>query len=107
MVREISEVPAQCEVGGANLELCGDAKDWDGKLRDMAHEIRCRVREVEGGPAPGAVPVPDEEDVPLGQDIRDSDRIARRLADHHPDPEGASDLPAARRVHRRRAEGRS
>jgi hypothetical protein len=96
-VREISEVPDQCEVQGANLELCGDAKDWDGKLRDLAHEIRCRVREVEGGAAPKPGPAADH-DIPLGQDIRDSDRIARRMADHHPDPR-------ARRIYRQLVEG--
>jgi hypothetical protein len=97
-VREISEVPDQCEVGGANLELCGDAKDWEGRLRELAHEIRCRVREVEGGPGTTPTPAGDDEDIPLGQDIRDSERIARRMADHHPDPR-------ARRIYRQLVEG--
>jgi hypothetical protein len=105
-VHEISEVPDLCKVSGANLELCGDAKDWEGRLRDLAYEIRSRVREVESGPEPE--PVPDREptptrdpvpvlDRPLGQDLRDADRIARRLADHHPDPE-------ARRLYRQLVE---
>jgi hypothetical protein len=83
-VKEISEVPDQCEVGEENLDLCREARDWEGRLGDLAHEIPCRVREVEGKPAL-------ETDRPLTADIREADRIAdriaRRLADHHPDPE--------------------
>lgn len=83
-LREISEVPDQCEFSGENLELSRDARDWEGRLSDVAHEIRYRVREVEGKSAL-------DSDRPLAADIREADRIAdriaRRLADHHPDPE--------------------
>lgn len=89
-VKEISEVPDQCKVGEENLDLCREAMDWDGRLADLAHEIRCRVREAEGKPAP-------DTDRPLAADIREADRIARRLADHHPDPE-------ARRLYRQLVE---
>lgn len=106
-VREISEVPDQCEVGGANLELCGDAKDWEGRLRDLAHEIRRRVREVEGGPGAKPTPAADDEDVPLGQDIRDPDRIARRMADHHPDPRAGRIYRQLVQRAKERQEGRS
>lgn len=109
-LREISEVPDQGAVGEENLDLCREARDWEGRLGDLAHEIRCRVREVEGGPAPESTPAPDRwpvSECPLGDDVRDSDRLARRLADHHPDPQ-------ARRLYRQlvervesKAEGRS
>jgi hypothetical protein len=86
-LREISEAPAEVGVGPEDRELCGEAEDWEGRLADLAHEIRCRVREVEGGTGTTPAVVSDDDDVPLSQEIRDSRRIARRLADHHPDPE--------------------
>ena len=89
-LREISEVPEQCEVGEENLDLCREARDWEGRLGDLAHEIRCRVREVEGEPEP-------ESDRPLGEDVREAERIAKRLADYHPDPR-------ARRIYRQLVE---
>jgi hypothetical protein len=83
-LREISEVPDHLVRGPENPDLCREARDWEGRLGDLAHEIRCRVREVEGKPAP-------DTDRPLAADIREADRIAdriaRRLTDHHPDPE--------------------
>lgn len=55
-----------------------------GRLTDLAREIRCRLREVAGKPAL-------DTDRPLAADIREAgriaDRVARRLAEHHPDPE--------------------
>jgi hypothetical protein len=75
-------------VGEENLDLCREARDWEGRLGDLAHEIRCRVREVEGEP---------ESDRPLGEDVREAERIAKRLADHHPDPR-------ARRIYRQLVE---
>ena len=96
-LRDISEAPADGGVGPEDLELCEEAKDWEGRLGDLAHEIRCRVREVEGGPGTTPTPAADNDDVPLGQDIRESDRIARRMADHHPDPR-------ARRIYRQLVE---
>jgi hypothetical protein len=86
-LQEISEVPDHLVLGPENRDLCREARDWEGRSGDLAHEIRCRVREVEGGPAPKPAPAADDEDRSLGQDLRDSDRIARRLANHHPDPE--------------------
>jgi hypothetical protein len=86
-LREISEAPEHGGIGPEDRELCGEAEDWEGRLADLAHEIRCRVREVEGGTGTTPAVVSDDDDVPLSQEIRDSRRIARRLADHHPDPE--------------------
>lgn len=102
-LREISEVPDHLVLGPENRDLCREARDWEGRLSDLAHEIRFRVREVEGepepepAPAPEPIPTRDQEpisDRPLGEDVREADRIARRLADHHPDPE-------VRRIYRR------
>lgn len=69
-LREIAEVPDHLVLGPENRDLCGEARDWEGRLGDLAHEIRCRVREVEGEPAPGTVPLADDEDVPLGPVLR-------------------------------------
>ena len=83
-LREIAEVPNHLVLGPESRDLCREARDWEGRLGDLAHEIRCRVRKAEGKPA-------EMTDRPLAADIREADRIAdriaRRLADHHPDPE--------------------
>lgn len=82
-LREIAEGPDHLVLGPENQNPCREARDWEGRVSDLAHEIRCRLREEEGKPA-------RDTDRPLAADIREADRIAdliaRRLA-HHPDPE--------------------
>lgn len=89
-LREIAEVQDHLVLGPAKRDLCREARDWEGKLGDLAHEIRCRVREVEGESEPVS-------DRPLSEDVREAERIAKRLADYHPDPR-------ARRIYRQLVE---
>lgn len=40
-LREISEVPDHLVLGPENRDLCREERDWEGRLSDLAHEIRC------------------------------------------------------------------
>lgn len=49
-LREISEVPDHLVLGPENQNPCREARDWEGRVSDLAHEIRCRLREEQGNP---------------------------------------------------------
>lgn len=51
-LREISEVLDHLVLGAENRDLSREARDWERWLTDLAHEIRCRVRNVKDGAAP-------------------------------------------------------
>jgi len=40
-VQEICEVPDHLVLGAENRDLCREERDWEGRLSDLAHEIRC------------------------------------------------------------------
>lgn len=89
-LQEVAEWRHGSELDDGEIDLCRMAETWAGEIGDRAHEIECRVREAEAGP--GAV-----TGRPLGEEVREAERIARRLAERHPDPE-------ARRIYRQLAE---
>ena len=79
-LQEVANEPTHSEVARQSLALCVMAGDWALAVSDLAHEIRRRLREFEGGPEPIS-------QRGLGAELREAERIAHRLADHHPDPE--------------------
>ena len=62
---------------------------WTDRLREIESDMRQILDPQEGGSSRG--------DAPLMDDVREAERIARRLAEHHPDPE-------ARRIYGQLAE---
>jgi hypothetical protein len=87
---EIAEWRHGSELDDGEIDLCRTAEAWAREIGDRSNEIECRVREVEDGTYP-------DTGRPLGEEVREAERIARRLAEQHPDPE-------ARRIYRQLAE---
>ena len=78
-LREVAGEPTHSEVARQSLALCVMAGDWAAAVSDLAHGIRAGLQ--------GATAGPEAPQRGLGAELREAERIARRLADHHPDPE--------------------
>jgi len=85
---EIAEEPAHSEVDGEDLKVCRLADEIGGRIQDLTGDLRERLREIEGDPASTR---------PLNEEVSEAEAIARRLAEHHPDPQ-------ARRIYRQLAD---
>ena len=75
--QELAAEPLHSEVDGEDLEVCRLARDIAGRIDDVISQTREGLREIEGGPVPTL----------LGDEVREAEAIARRMAEHHPDAE--------------------
>lgn len=79
-LQEVADEPTHSEIARESLKLCVMAGDWAAAVSDLGHQIRCGLQEATAGPEAKSFRA-------LMDDVREAERIARRLADHHPDPE--------------------